>query len=97
VARAPSYRDDVADVNPLFGQGPHGRPRPEVRPHLADVAGAEAQPGAGGHGGGHDPATLDVELLELDLGVRPWVTVDDGDEIQGVGAEADDVEGSNRT
>jgi hypothetical protein len=35
--------------------------------------------------------------LELDLGVRPWVTVDDGDEIQGVGAEADDVEGSNRT
>jgi hypothetical protein len=87
----------VTHVDPLFREGPQGDARPEVAPDLSDVPGAEPQAGAGGHTRGHEPPFLHVEFLELDLGVRPWVTVDDGDEIQGVGAEADDVEGSNRT
>ncbi|MBP2673099.1 MAG: hypothetical protein H6Q85_3165 [candidate division NC10 bacterium] len=84
--------DDVPDIDPFARQGLHRSPGPEIPAHLPDVASLQAQACAGGHGRGDDPAPLDVEGLELGFGIRLRVAVDDGDQVESVRPEPDDVE-----
>ena len=93
VADAAAGPERVAHVHAVPGEQPPAQARPVVVAELADVAGPEAQPGARDHGGRDHAAPLDLELPQGRLGVRLRIAVDDAQEVERVGAQADDVDG----
>ena len=92
MTRTPLGLDDATHVHSFLRERAQRETRPEVGADFSNIPSPKPKTGAGGHGRGGDAAALHVELLELRLGIREGIAIDDGDQVEGIDPEADHVE-----